>query len=186
MKRIKHYGHVSIKFLDVMFGAIIALGFGQWFSVSEREGLFFMSFLFAHVILIDVWVNYDPIVRKFPTKNPYFLILDLAMIFTMSFLIYYSMFHLQRFLLSIIALRLAGIFWSERPLKEYKLNGSDAAYLKYVRDRNFMEAAAFALALLVLPGINAYAFFGAMVVIWSVFRAYDHVRVKDMVRPDAN
>ncbi len=184
MKRIKHYGHVSIKFLDVMFGAIIAIGFGQWFAVSERESLFFVSFLFAHVMLIDVWVNYDPTVRKFPTKNPYFLILDLALIFTMSFLIYYSMFNLQRFLLSIIALRLVGVFWSERPLKEYKLNRYDTAYLKYIRNRNFMEAAVFALSFIALTKVDAYALTGTMIAVWSAFRVYDRVKVKEMIRSD--
>ncbi len=186
MERIKHYGHVSIKFLDVMFGAIVAIGFGQWFSVDERESLFFISFLFAHIILIDVWVNYDPTVRKFPTKNPYFLVLDLALIFTMAFLIYYSMSSLHRFLLSIIALRLVGVLWSERSLIEYKPGKPDATYLKHTRNRNFVEAAVFAMMFIVLKSVDAYALVGTTIVLWSVFRVYDHIKVRDMVKSDAD
>ncbi|MBI2084970.1 MAG: hypothetical protein HYT71_00475 [Candidatus Aenigmarchaeota archaeon] len=185
MKRVTHYGHLSIKFLDVMFGAIIALGFGQWFSVPEREIIFFIAFVFAHTILIDVWINYDPTIRKFPTKNPYFLILDLALIFTMAFLVYYSMFNLQRFLVSAAVLRTIGILWSERPLKEYKIRGSDSSYLKYVRKRNFFEAAAFALLAYAYAAIDPSAATVAMIPVWVIFRLYDSSHIKNIIKSDS-
>ncbi len=184
MLRIHHYGHLSIKFLDVMFGAVVALGFGQWFSVPERPMLSLAAFLFAHIILIDIWINYDPTVRKFPTKRPYMLILDLALIFSMAFLIHYSMLDLQKFLMSIVALRLIGVAWSERPLQEYKMKKSDTAYLKHTRGRNFFEAFAFALPLPFLSKIDAYTLVGIIFALWLMFRAYDHAKIKNMVRPE--
>ncbi len=185
MQRLKHYGRLSIKFLDVMFGAIIALGFGQWFSVAERDTIFFISFVFAHIMLIDVWINYDPTIRKFPTKNPYFLILDLTLIFTMTFLIYYSMFSLQKFLVAVVALRLIGVVWAERPIREYKIRGTDKSYLKYISKRNLFEAAAFAVLAYVFAKVDSSAATIAMIPVWAAFRLYDSLRVKNMIKSDS-
>ncbi|MBI4177014.1 MAG: hypothetical protein HY516_01470 [Candidatus Aenigmarchaeota archaeon] len=185
MHKIKHYGHISIKFLDVMFGAIIAIGFGQWFSVSERANIFFAAFIFAHIMLIEIWINYDPTVRKYPTKNPYFLILDLALIFTMSFLIYYSMFDLQKFLVSVIALKAVGGLWAERPLKEYKIRGSNLSYLKYMRKRNSLEMLPFLFLFSLSGKLDSNVLLTLIIVTWVAFRLYDAARVKNVIKSDA-
>ncbi|MBI4168188.1 MAG: hypothetical protein HY515_04485 [Candidatus Aenigmarchaeota archaeon] len=185
MRKIKHYGHISIKFLDVMFGAIIAIGFGQWFAVSDRATVFFAAFLFAHIMLIEIWINYDPTVRKFPTKNPYFLILDLALIFNMSFLIYYSMFDLQKFLMSIIALKVVGGLWAERPLKEYKIRGSNLSYLKYIRKRNLLETVPFLFLYHLAGRLDPSVLLTMIVFVWLAFRVYDAARVENIIKSDA-
>ncbi len=185
MRKIQHYGHISIKFLDVMFGAIIAIGFGQWFAVAERPSIFFIAFLFAHIMLIEVWINYDPTIRRFPTKNPYFLILDLALIFTMSFLIYYSMFDLNKFLLAIIVLKAVGGLWAERPLKEYKIKGSNLSYLKYMRKRNSLEILPFLFIFYLSDKLSPNVLLTLVIAAWMAFRLYDAARIKNVIKSDA-
>ena len=124
--------------------------------------------------------------RKYPTKNPYFLILDLALIFAMAFLIYYSMFNLQRFLLSIVILRLLGIMWSERPIWEYKIRGSNLSYLKYMRKRNFVEGVVFLVLFYVFDKLDPSILVVSMISTWIAFRLYDSTKVQNIIKSDAN
>ncbi len=192
MARIKHYGHLSIKFLDVMFGAVMALGFTEWFKVPEHTSQSLLTptvelgmFLFSYLILIDMWIKYDPTMRRFPTKHPHLLIIDLFMVFTMFFLVHNSIFNNRNFLGTIVVLRAVGSLWSQRTMMEYKLAKKHLEY--FLRQRNAAVAEMFAFLLLFvvadkLPSVNALL--ASMVVLWAGFRALDMVMEKDILKVD--
>lgn len=192
MKRIKHYGHLSIKFLDVMFGAVIALGFNEWFRVPEHTYQSLLSpsvelgiFLFSYLVLIDVWIKYDPTIRQFPTKHPHLLIIDMLLVLTMFFLVHSSIFNFQNFLGTVVILRALGALLSQRIIMEYKLGSKYLKYFKYQRNTSLAEMSAFLFLFLILDKLQSvYIMLASVIVLWAGFRMFDMNRVKDIIKVD--
>ncbi len=192
MKRVTHYGHLSIKFLDVMFGAVIALGFNEWFRVPEHTYQSLLTptvelgmFIFSFMVLIDVWIKYDPTVRQFPTKHPHMLIVDLLLVLTMFFLVHSSIFDFKNFMGTIVILRSLQAVLSQRVLMEYKLVKTQLTYFKYERNAGVAETLAFMVFFLAADKLQSiYLTMGFAVVLWAGFRMLDMKRINDVVKLD--
>src|SRR3989338_7383404 len=97
----------SLKFIDIMIGVILGLGFQWWAELNLTWQ--YIAFVFVYLNLIDYWIDYAPTLKKYPFKNQLDIFLHTAIIFAMFFLVYTPQKSIQIFLLAFIFYRLTDI-----------------------------------------------------------------------------
>ena len=117
----------SLKFLDIMIGLVLGLGF-QWWPQLDKPWQY-LAFVFVYLDIIDHWIDYGPTLRKFPPKREVDILLNVAIMFTFFFYIYTTQLDIIYFLASFVAFRLLDFLWLLRSKYEYKPVGSDKTYV---------------------------------------------------------
>ena len=111
----------SIKFIDIMIGVILGLGFQWWPNLSEPWQ--YAAFILVYIDVIDYWIDYAPSLKKFPPKFELDLLLDVAIMFTLFLYIYATQQSIVYFLVAFVVLRLLDSFWLLRANREYPTHG---------------------------------------------------------------
>ena len=117
----------SIKFIDIMIGIILGLGFQWWPNLTEPW--MYMAFIFVYLDIIDYWIDYSPAMRRFPPHHELELMLDMGLMFSLFLLIYSTQLTLTYFLLTFVIFRIIDIFWLWRVQAEYKPKGTDGVFI---------------------------------------------------------
>lgn len=117
----------SLKFIDIMVGLVLGLGF-QWWPVLQSPWQY-VAFIFTYVDLVDFWIDYGPALRKFPPKREIDVLLDIGICFAMFLYIYASQLTTIAYLGGFILLRVLDFFWLLSSKFEYSPKGFDKTYL---------------------------------------------------------
>lgn len=129
----------SIKFVDIMVGVVLGLGF-QWWAIL-REPWQFIAFLFAYVDTVDYWIDYGPALKKFPPRKEIDVLLDVGIIFSLFLYIYATQISVIYFLTAFILLRVLDFFWLLSSRIEYHPQGADKTYINTWLYLDCIEAA---------------------------------------------
>lgn len=128
----------SLKFVDVMIGVVLGLGFQWWPELKSTWQ--YIAFVFVYLNLIDYWIDYSPTLRKYPMKNQFDVILHTGIIFAMFFQVYTTHQSLQIFLLSYVYYRLIDIIWIWRMKRRYKSTEKELRFLNAWNISDVIEA----------------------------------------------
>lgn len=131
---LKSFG---LKFVDVMLGIILGLGFQWWPEIRESWG--YVAFIFVYLNLIDYWIDYSPTLKKYPLKDQLDILLHTAIIFSMFFIVYSTVRYINIFFLAYAFYRIVDILWIWRMITEYKPLASDMKFMKTWITSDFFE-----------------------------------------------
>jgi hypothetical protein len=107
----------SLKFIDVMIGMVLGLGFQWWPELHEPWQ--YIAFIFAYIDVVDYWIDYGPSLKKFPPKYSRDVFLDIAIMFTLFLYIFSTQHTIQYFLISFISWRVLDTLWLVSSRAEY-------------------------------------------------------------------
>ena len=126
MKRmgIKDFG---LKFIDVMIGIVLGLGFQWWPNLHLPWQ--YVAFIFVYFDIVDYWIDYAPSLRKFPPKRELDLMLDVAIMFSLFLYIYATQLTVVYFLAAFVIARVFDLLWLLRAKAEYHPLGAERIYV---------------------------------------------------------
>lgn len=128
----------SLKFVDIMVGMVLGLGF-QWWPVLGQPWQY-VAFIFAYVDIIDYWIDYSPSLKKFPPKREIDVILDVAIVFTIFLYIYATQLTIVYFLTAFTVFKILDYFWLLSSKFEYNPTGNDKLFIDTWLNFNLIEA----------------------------------------------
>ncbi len=117
----------SLKFIDIMVGVVLGLGFQWWPFLKEPWQ--YGAFVFVYLDIVDYWIDYGPSLKKFPPKREIDVILDVAIVFALFLYIYASQLALGYFLGAFVLLRTLDYFWLWSSEYEYRPTGTDKTFV---------------------------------------------------------
>lgn len=117
----------SIKFIDIMIGVILGLGFQWWTELKEPWQ--FAAFIFVYLDIVDFWIDYGPALKKFPPKKELDVFLDLAICFSLFLYIYSTQHSVIYFIMAFGLLKIFDFIWLYSSRAEYKPDGFDKKYI---------------------------------------------------------
>ena len=120
-------GNISLKFMDIMIGVVLGLGFQWWPNLHEPWQ--YAAFIFVYLDLVDYWIDYSSALRRFPPKRELDIMLDVGIIFMMFLFIYATQLSVIYFLLSFGAFRIIDTLWLMRIRSEYHLDGREKTFV---------------------------------------------------------
>lgn len=123
----KFMKNFSIKFIDIMIGVVMGIGFQY---VQElHEPWQFLAFLYVYIALIDYWIDYGPLLKKFPPKKELNVIIDIAVVFALFLFIFSVKYSIVYVIGAFIFLRVLDFVWLFVAKKSYKPTGKDLVYV---------------------------------------------------------
>lgn len=118
----------SLKFIDVMLGIVLGLGFQWWPDLIEPWQ--YIAFIFVYINLVDYWIDYSPTIKKFPLKREVDVLLHTFIIFSMFYLVFTTQSEsITTFLFAFIIYRVFDVTWIWRMSSEYNPNNYDKRFL---------------------------------------------------------
>jgi hypothetical protein len=117
----------GLKFIDVMIGVILGLGFQWWPELTSAWQ--YIAFIFVYLNLIDYWIDYSPTLKQYPLKNQFDVVLHTCVMFAMFFLVYTTQRTIQIFLISFVFYRIIDIIWIWRMKTEYNPPAREQIFL---------------------------------------------------------
>jgi hypothetical protein len=127
----------SLKFLDVMIGVILGLGFQWWPNLHETWQ--FAAFIFVYLDIVDYWIDYSPSLKKFPPKMEVDVFLDISIMFVLFLYIYSTQLSIITFFISFFALKVLDYLWLLSSRHEYKPEGNDGLFVNTWLHINVIE-----------------------------------------------
>lgn len=127
----------SLKFLDIMIGLVLGLGFQWWPELHEPWQ--FIAFVFVYLDIVDYWIDYGPGLKKFSPKYEVDIFLDVAIMFSLFLYIYTTQLTLVYFFGAFILLRALDFFWLLRSQRQYHPVGMDGKYIRTWLEFDFIE-----------------------------------------------
>jgi hypothetical protein len=120
----------SLKFIDIMIGVVLGLGFQWWPNLTEKWQI--AAFIFVYIDIIDYWIDYGPSLKKFPPIKEVDVFLDVAIVFSMFLYIYSTQLQIIYLLLAFVLLRIFDFFWLLSSKNEFysSVSDFDKKYLK--------------------------------------------------------
>ena len=129
----------SIKFIDILIGMVLGLGFQWWPSLQEPWQ--YLVFIFVYLDIVDYWIDYAPSLKKFPPKREIDIILDVGIMFSLFLYIYSaSQLSIEYLLGAFILFRILDFLWLFSSKQEYKPTGGDALFVNTWLKLNLIEA----------------------------------------------
>ncbi len=170
----------GLKFIDIMIGIVLGLGFQWWPALSQPWQ--YVAFIFVYVDIIDYWIDYGPALRKFPPKREFDLILDVGIMFTLFLYIYATQLSIIYFLLSFIAFKMFDMFWLLRAKFQHHPTGREGTFIQTWITSNTLEAVVSTLLVMGcwFAGLTApitLAIFIAIRLILRVFASYRYRQI---------
>ncbi|MBI4121059.1 MAG: hypothetical protein HY457_02300 [Parcubacteria group bacterium] len=160
----------SLKFLDVMVGLVLGLGFQWWPNLMEPWQ--YIAFVFVYFDIIDHWIDYSPQLKKFPPKRELDILLNIGLMFAFFLYIYTTQMTPVHFFGAFLLFRALDFVWLLSSKQEYRPSGSDKTYVDVWLRYNVFE-------ILVTLGLLAVAYFYAFPALYLIL-VYVGIRV--MVR----
>ncbi|MES2088086.1 MAG: hypothetical protein V4467_03805 [Patescibacteria group bacterium] len=128
----------SLKFLDIMIGIVLGLGFQWWPSLKEPWQ--FLAFVFVYLDVVDYWIDYGPSLKKFPPKREIDVMLDVAIMFSLFLYIYATQLTPVHFFASFVVFRVLDFFWLLSSKYEYHPTGTDKSFIDSWLTFNLVES----------------------------------------------
>ena len=94
----------ALKFLDIMIGIILGLGFQWWPNLVESWQ--YIAFIFVYLDIIDYWIDFLPALRKFPPEAELDWFLEVGIMFFLFLFIYTTQTTIGYFLWSFFGFRI--------------------------------------------------------------------------------
>lgn len=116
-----------MKFLDVMIGVVLGVGFQWWSELNEIW--MYVAFIFIYIDLVDYWIDYYPSLQKFPPLKEIDFILDVGIIFAMFLYIYSASISIVYLMSAFALFRFFDWLWLLRAKRDHDLKGSDLVYV---------------------------------------------------------
>lgn len=151
MKKIE-IKNFSIKFIDIMIGVILGLGFNWWKELQEPWQ--FIAFIFVYLDVVDYWIDYGPSLKKFPPKKEIDVFLDLAICFSLFLYIYSTQLSITYFIMASGLIKIFDFFWLFSSKLEYRPTDFDKKYIVTWMITDGIEIALAALIILLASFIN--------------------------------
>lgn len=117
----------SLKFIDIMVGVVLGLGFQWWPDLKEPWQ--YIAFFFVYINLIDYWIDYSPTLKQFPPRRELDIITHLFTVFTMFLLVYATRGTATSFFITFIVFRLADLWWLWEIRRTYKMKPEEAIFV---------------------------------------------------------
>lgn len=130
----------SLKFIDIMIGIVLGLGF-QWWIALEYPWQY-LAFIFVYFDIVDYWIDYSPSLKKFPPKREIDVFLDLSIMFSLFLYIYTTQLTITYFLTVFIIFRALDYLWLWSSRQEYSPTGIDKLFVNTWMQFNLIEAVA--------------------------------------------
>ncbi|TAK96536.1 hypothetical protein EPO05_01595 [Patescibacteria group bacterium] len=170
----------SLKFIDIMIGVILGLGFQWWTDL--REPWQFVAFAFVYLDIVDFWIDYGPALKKFPPKKEIDIFLDLAICFAMFLYIYSTQYSVIYFIMAFTLLKIIDFLWLLSSKLEYQPTGFDKKYVDTWMLANGLEIILAAVIILLASIFNfsslvILAIFIIMRVGIRIFASYSYKKV---------
>ncbi len=174
---MKEFG---LKFIDIMIGIVLGLGFQWWPNLHEPWQ--YAAFIFVYFDIVDYWIDYSPSLKKFPPKNELSLLIDVGIMFTLFLYIYTTQLTIVHFLAAFMALSILDLLWMWRARREYQPHHADKIYLDAWLRFNAVDAvfASTLIGLAWLFPISAPIVFIAFVVFRIIIRILASYQYKKM------
>lgn len=169
----------AYKFMDIMMGVVLGLGFQWWPNLHEPWQ--FAAFIFAYIIIIDYWVDTAAALKKFPPKRELDIVLDVATMFSFFLFIYYAQATIIHFLAVFVAFRILDALWIFRVKNEYSLTPHDDLVMNTWLVADFIEAAVAASLIAAnyfLSKQTPIMLLAIFVSLWLVTRIWSSLRYK--------
>jgi len=128
----------SLKFIDIMVGIILGLGFQWWPDLHFHWQ--YVAFVFVYFDIIDYWIDYAPSLKKFPPKREIDVLLDLAIMFILFLYIYAVTLTLFHLLGAFVIFKIFDYLWLFSSRHEYHPTGTDKLFVDTWMKFNVMEA----------------------------------------------
>src|SRR5687768_14211625 len=93
----------SLKFIDIMIGIVLGLGF-QWWIILQQPWQY-IAFVFVYFDIVDNWIDYSHSLKKFPPKREIDVFLDLSIMFVFFLYIYTTQLTIVYFLITFIVFK---------------------------------------------------------------------------------
>lgn len=136
-----------------MVGVVLGLGFQWWIDLKEPWQ--YLAFAFAYLNIIDYWVDYNPLAKKYALKLEIDVILHTLIIFGMFLFIFSTQKSIFYFLVSFAVYRVADILWIWRIKSEHKIPSRDLIFLDTWFLYDFVEV-------FISAGLYVLAHFGVL------------------------
>lgn len=117
----------SLKFVDIMLGIVLGLGFDRWALLQHTWQ--YIAFVFVYLDIVDYWIDYSPSLKKFPPKREIDVFLDVAIMFSVFLYIYATKFAIVYFLAAFIVFRIFDYLWLLSSRREFRPTGTDKLFL---------------------------------------------------------
>lgn len=117
----------SLKFIDILIGIVLGLGF-QWWPLFQYPWQY-IAFIFAYFDIVDYWIDYSPSLKKFPPKREIDIMLDIAIMFVLFLYIYATQLTMVYFLTIFVIWRVLDYFWLLSSKQEYAPTGKDKLFV---------------------------------------------------------
>ncbi len=121
------FANISLKFVDIMIGVVLGLGFQWWPNLIEPWQ--YAAFIFVYIDLVDYWIDYSFSLKAFPPKRELNIMLDVAIIFMMFLYIYSTQLTITHFLVSFGAFRIIDTLSLVRARREYHPTGREKRFV---------------------------------------------------------
>ena len=141
---------VSLKFIDIMVGVILGLGFQWWPNLIFPWQ--YLAFVFSYVDIVDYWIDYSPALKKFPPKKEVDVFIDVAIMFAIFLYVYSTQLGLTSFLLAYLFFCFIDSLWLLRAKHEYPQLKSSNSFITTWLKLNAMQIA-YTLLLLFLSSL---------------------------------
>ena len=128
----------SLKFIDIMIGVVLGLGFQWWTALSHPWQ--YVAFIFAYLDIVDYWIDYSPSLKKFPPKREIDVFIDLGIMFALFLYIYTTQLTVVFFFGAFIVWRVLDFFWLLSSRAEFRPAGRDRVFLDTWIQFNVLEA----------------------------------------------
>ncbi|KKW33387.1 MAG: hypothetical protein UY78_C0013G0002 [Parcubacteria group bacterium GW2011_GWA1_53_13] len=172
--------NISLKFMDIMIGVVLGLGFQWWPNLQAPWQ--YAAFIFVYIELVDYWIDYSSSLKKFPPKRELDIMLDVAVIFMMFLYIYSTQLSVFYFLLSFGTFKLIDTVWLLRVRNEYHPQGREGRFVSAWIWHNFGEILYTGILLLVATQyqISAPLLIGIFIVLRLVTRVLASLQYKEV------
>lgn len=161
----------SLKFIDIMIGIVLGLGFQWWPNLG---GVWqYVAFAFVYLDIIDYWIDYSPSLKKFPPKREIDLIIDVAIMFAVFLYIYSAQLTVVYFLGAFALFRLFDFFWFWRVRSQYQPTHTDKLFIDTWLRFDIIEMV-FALGLITITAFTSLSPSLSLIVliIFIIFRIF--------------
>jgi len=119
--------NVSLKFVDIMIGVILGLGF-QWWPELHLSWQY-LAFVFVYIDIVDYWIDYGPSLHKFPPKREIDVIIDMAIMFGLFLYIYSTQHVFIGFLGAFVVFKMLDIIWLLRAKVNHSPDGTEGKFV---------------------------------------------------------
>ena len=179
MKKIE-IKNFSIKFIDIMIGIVLGLGFQWWEGL--REPWQYVAFIFVYLDVTDYWIDYGPTLKKWPPKKEIDVFLDLAFCFALFLYIYSTQTLVIYFIMAFGLIKILDFLWLYSSKLEYHPTNFYKKYIDTWMITNVVEIALSAFILLIAAMTNLSSFtilitFIVMRVATRIIASYNYKKV---------